>query len=324
MQDEPKGRILKFEELDMLGRFFGSSDVFKLVMVYDTATPEAIEQAKRKNTRLRSHELNGDIYMLDGDFRDNYAEADINTKAIFIHEMAHIWQGKNAEKHSTSSQLIAKAESYERIIAKQEKAYQLALKDMAPEKRAIIEKLALMHLNRMMEEENAAWDAANNYKIQYEKFVNDIDPIAVVHGPKPKWQVRAEAEMTRSLVYSSVDHETPKPGETFSEFLWRNPEIRANFSSRQSMVQHWIDSETLDYNYILQPIGRMGFWDLHVEAQAQIITDYFLIKSGVDPRTVPMSLSVSGAQRPPIDFYEMVVPFACHDRMTLPSLNFKD
>ncbi len=64
-----------------------------------------------------------------------------------------------------------------------------------------------------------------------------------------------------------------------------------------------------DYNYLNMKSGSVGFFDLRDEAQAELIADYFILKKRMDPRTVRAGAGITMLPRPPLAFYEKIIPF---------------
>jgi len=311
MTSEPKVRLLTFGELEMLTAFFNDRAAFRVAMVHDTIDPRAQEVFDNRGTSPRSHQHDGNLYMLNGDYSDDYTKASTQLKALFIHEMAHVWQYRRTGYKSGMVARNRRADVLADMIYESELCYQVLYKDLAPSKRAALMVVAQEYLDSLEGVRMDLLSHTNGFKDAYLFSNNDANQAAVSMGPKPKWQAEAEEDVRRSLVSPFKESiGAPRDGETFSDYAWRNPSIQKHFSSKAAMIATWTDYDQLDYNYILQPMGNLGFFDLHDEAQAQMITDYFLIKNGIDPRTVPLCISVSGRKRPPLDYYEKIIPFA--------------
>ncbi len=147
------------------------------------------------------------------------------------------------------------------------------------------------------------------------------DPILTTVGPLDEFESRqshvngAFGKSNAGPPSLSFANAKPLPNERLSDFMWRQAEIKEAFGTKSNLrlylecnahEEDGSNASFLDYNYMLKKPGTVGFFDLRVEAQAQLITEYFFLKNGVDPRTVWYD---DLNTRPPLSFYEKTIPF---------------
>ncbi len=333
-------RKLTAGEIEMLKRVFGGEVNYDLIRIhnYDGDTTDDTE---------RSYHGANMIYLFDGDYADDISTSgDMEKKYVLVHEVAHAWQyqcgrlshQENLDAHYRSAS--EKAESNLKSI-KRDIEYEVT-RNRKEDQDYVRKRLELKHRDTM----HKLWIAGyvNKLKIKEDKngylIRQGYDPILSTMGPRHEFNPPqthfdypggSKAHDLAPVEREFIENDRPRDGERLSDFMWRNPEIRRYYKDKEDLADNmrkWAEeddgsgSDRPDYNYLLHHAGTVNFYDLRIEAQAELIAEYFLVKNGVDPRTIG---STNFLTRPPVAFYEKIIPFVIDPPpINLFPANFKD
>ncbi|MFQ6551859.1 hypothetical protein AAD018_005860 [Aestuariibius insulae] len=321
------GRKLTAGEITLLREIFATGVIFDLVRIHNGY----IDDEAKKDFPGRSHASGNDIYLVGDDWRDDLSESEKpKHMATLVHEVAHIWQHQNGIKSAleeSDHHNLTLSDHYEfmgdiywnrlqRKIKELQRKYEGLTKEAATDSIAAKDCVLIDKMHNAFEKEYY-------YNTLYKKDKGEYweaeawDPV-FEFGPQPEYQ-------TAWAIYSNdrfLSHlgaaAQPRVGERLSDFLWRTSTfVQGRFKTKNKLVDamrdaafddtHEHHSSLSDYNYMMQTPGSVSFLTLRTEAQAQLVTDYFLIKRGHDPRIV-----MSGGDlrpRPPLSFYKSIIPF---------------
>ena len=287
----------------------------------------------------RSFEAENQVHLLGGDYAPDLSKAgSMSQKATFVHECAHAWQYQHTGYESTreerdthfksmSYDALLEIERIQGAIDSECTSYSSLPREQDLAANAVRQyyRKALDSLDGVIATSKANIGADKKGYVAQHAY----DPIIGVTGPLGKYESRQTqfvmpAESTDSsdvLLERIISEAKPEPGERLSDFLWRTagPRIQGTIGSKELLkadMKKWAQeddgsgTDLPDYNYMLCKPGTVGFFDLRSEAQAEMIADYFLLKSGVDPRSIGLDCGVF-LTRPPLAFYEDMLPFVC-------------
>lgn len=286
----------------------------------------------------RTYAAQNQVCLLDGDYAPDLSKADIGRQATFIHECAHVWQHQNTSFKSTKmeSDKCFEKMKYESVLLNAQNSInniegiinnECSSKPQREQDRVAdayrqYHQKALDSLSVVIASYRAA---ERKYKSDKRNYVDQeaYDPV-IEFGPLPEYESQPTAFAANGgdpILQNILRSQKPIPGERLHEFLWRasssywkNKGISSRIELKKYMKQCAKEDEGTgnslsDYNYLNGKPGSIVFFDLRDEAQAELISDYFLLKKHIDPRTVNAGESITALPRPPLVFYEKVIPF---------------
>jgi len=281
----------------------------------------------------RSFEAENRVHLLGGDYAPDLSKvSSMSQKATFVHECAHAWQYQCTGYESTQIERDVRFEimSYETLLEIERIEGAIDSKctsySSSPREQDLAATAVRQYYRDTLDSLNGVVATSKaNYRADKKGYVaqHAYDPIIGIEGPLGKYESRQtpfpRSKTTDILLERMMSEAKPKLGERLSDFLWRTagPRITGAIESKEQLkanMKNWAQeddgsgSDLPDYNYMLRKPGTVDFIDLRTEAQAQMIEDYFLIKSGVDPRSVKLGGGVLFT-RPPLAFYEDMIPF---------------
>ncbi len=318
MSDRIKRRATTGEHEMLFSVFRGKLKCSSLVIVnYDRKHPE--------ETRSFAH--HNRVHLLGGKYAADLSTCgDMHKRSTFIHECAHVWQYQN---HITSGQ-----DEMDGWFKSGEVAAKNRIKEIEAtlfEETRNVEKrhgysAATKYLEKKKTEisylETRASENAKKVGMDKRAFIENklYDPI-YNGGPVDtfvnyKWVSEVAPAKPDIGKRMSANEKPPHMGERMSDYMWRVgiPEFKALFGTLEklkAMMKRIVTGDdgtptaTINYNYMmLLRLGYYKFLDLRHEAQAALIGEYYLIKNGVDPRTVIGGGYSSFKRRPELKFYE--------------------
>ena len=321
-------RGLTAAERLMLQRVFNGQVDFSLITIrnYDPDDPNNDRSFHSENV----------IHLLDGDYADDISLGTMEQKAVLVHEVAHAWQYQKTGYCSSQEELDAHFQQkaydawYEHavVIQRQIEAQLLEWSDYLKTElprtpvaehadfKAAVRDYQSRVLSKLYKKQDSLIGvqarALRNVASDKSGYLDreSYDPVLSAMGPLDEFE-SAPSHIGRPAYLDAP----PAPGERLSDFLWRNPAVKRGFGTKSDLrlylechahEEDGSGTSHIDYNYMLKRPGTVGFYDLRVEAQAQVITEYFLIKNGVDPRVI---FQTNMNTRPPLRFYEKIIPF---------------
>ena len=323
-------REVTFGERMMILDVFGWEVDIGLIRIYDSDTVG--------HGKTRTYTMQNQVHLLDGDYAPDLSKADIAQQATFIHECAHVWQHQNTSFKSTKMESDKRFEKmkYESVLlsAQNSITYFEGIindecsskppweQDQVADARRQYYRKALDSLGGVIASYRAA---ERKHRSDKRNYVDQeaYDPV-IEFGPLPEFESQPTAFVANGsdpILQNTLSSQKPIPNERLSEFLWRASRshwekkgISSRIELKEYMKQYAKEDEGMgnslsDYNYLNVKPGSVNFFDLRDEAQAELISDYFLLKKHIDPRTVNAGASITVLPRPPLAFYEKIIPF---------------
>ncbi|WP_162617515.1 hypothetical protein [Yoonia maritima] len=271
MSTSPNERKLTSGEKNLLNRFFNCTMSLEMVRVYTTAHPSVSQSS------TRAHSAGNNIYFPQRHrYYDDFSKLPVWKLAVFIHEMAHIWQYQTGRRATLPvNRTIREYESY--------------LDQIKVSRTGV-------SLDTYLKNRNA--NGRHRQTLGGVSAALNTNPMKFDAEPAIRVNTTLAGGQQRTVTVASG-----APSMTLAEYMasghdFTENEIRASWSRNSDYDYMPIDWKTADFDA------------LNDEAQAQMITDYFLIKNEASPRTVNTHIYASGKDPLPLVVYELIVPFA--------------
>lgn len=281
-EDKQDGRKLTKGEHSLANRIFNGAINLEHVCVYDYAGSERYryDPSTRGNDIFFPPRENG-----KPTYFNDFFTAPVPYQGMLIHELTHVWQNQTNARRTYFPET--------KIISVEDYAQQLGLS---------LEKYLRTRLNMSVEEFREGITRHS---------VKDIvsRPLHATRDHSRSYQV----EISTGMIDGTTRTNIMDSGDLVSLFL-RDFSADRSDENKHRLSKLWAD-EYSHYNYLVAGWRSTAFANLNVEAQAEMVRDYFILLNGADPRRPDIAVPhtggfrLSGDIQKTLDVYRKIIPF---------------